>query len=688
MNHQITGRLDLAERLYREILRADPTHAAANHCIGMLCVQQRRASDGLHHLLAALEVNPQSPDYWLGYMEALLSSGRTDEATTTLALGRQHGLEGSAVENFARRLNAEVESRAANTMESAMLASLRSGGFGEAREAARALTERFPARGLGWKTWGALLWAVGQTDEAVAAMKVSTRLMPQDAEAHINLGATLIKLERLDEAETCLKTAIEIDPGSAVAYAHLGNVYQLQHRFIEAEAPLRRSIILSPNDIEHHEVQRRTSLLFVLSHNPAVSADDLFAEHCRVGAHWEAGLVSPQPRHSNPADPVRRLKIGFVSGDFYNHPIASFIEPVLALLQDYQRLELHAYYNHDLEDEVTARLRGYFHHWRTVSTLSNVQLAGRIRDDGIDILIDLSGHTLRNRLAAFALKPAPIQVSWIGYPGTTGLRAMNYYLTDRHWLPPGQFDRHFTERLVYLPAVAPFQACASAPAVKALPALQTGALCFGSFNRLGKINASTILLWSGLLRAVPSAKMLIGGVALDGQKLALIEQFAANGIVRERLTFHPRSDMNSYLALHHQVDICLDSTPYSGGTTNNHAAWMGVPTLTLAGPTPAGRQGAAVMGYLGLDAFIATDAADFIEKGVYWANHLVELSALRAELRDRCRLSPLRQPAVVVAALEHALRHMWTRWCAELPPDSFHSSDVESPAHPNPITLL
>jgi predicted O-linked N-acetylglucosamine transferase (SPINDLY family) len=212
----------------------------------------------------------------------------------------------------------------------------------------------------------------------------------------------------------------------------------------------------------------------------------------------------------------------------------------------------------------------------------------------------------------------------------------------------------------------------------ALPALEAGGLCFGSFNRLGKINASTVHLWSGLLLALPTAKLLIGGMALDGQHGALIEQFAAHGIARERLTFRPRCDMNSYLALHHQVDICLDSTPYCGGTTTNHALWMGVPTLTLAGSTPAGRQGAALMGHLALDEFIAHDAADFVGKGVYWSDHLSALADVRRGLRERCARSPLQQAELIVAGLEGALRQMWRRWCAGLPAESFDASDAQS----------
>jgi predicted O-linked N-acetylglucosamine transferase (SPINDLY family) len=701
----------------------------------MLNVQMRRPSDGLPHLLAALETNPQNPDYWLGYLEALLLAGQTDDAKETLALGLQHGLAGAATLDFAKRLEARLsqptakelpatptsppespklrradrrrDGRLAQKQEGALLATLRQGNAAAALAQARTLTDRFPERGAGWKIFGALLWAQGSPDEALAAMQTAAHLMPQDAETHYNLGTTLIKFERFEEAETCLKRALEIDPGFAAPHARLGNVYQLQGRNAEAEASIRSAISLRPDDAAAYDelgfllwlkgenepalscIRRSieinpdnahgfSNLLVLLSQNPAADADSLFAEHCRFGEYFETQLRAFWPVHSNSPDPDRCLQVGLVSGDLYNHAVANFIEPVLARLSHYPGVELHAYYNNATEDNVTLRLRGHVKHWHRVSALSDIELVKQIMDDHIDILIDLSGHSALHRLLAFARKPAPIQASWIGYPGTTGLRAMDYFLADRHFLPPGQFDRYFTEKLVYLPAQAPFQPYASAPPVNALPALATGSITFGSFNRINKINAATIALWSELLRALPQAKMIIAGIPQEVQHNKLIDQFAAENIAPDRLTFHPRCSMDSYLALHHQVDICLDTYPYTGGTTGIHAVWMGVPTLTVAGPTPAARQGAAILSQVGLDGFTATDVADFVAKGLHWASHLSALAGVREGLRRSLQQSPSRQADAIAAALEHALRHMWRRWCANLPAESFHSSAPES----------
>ena len=324
---------------------------------------------------------------------------------------------------------------------------------------------------------------------------------------------------------------------------------------------------------------------------------------------------------------------------------------------------MHAYYNFSAEDPVTRRFKDYFAQWTPVFTLSDSALAETIRRDEIDILIDLSGHTGGNRLLTFARKPAPVQASWMGYPGTTGLGAMDYYFADRQFLPLAEFASQFTEKLVHLPANAPFLPYKSAPAVNALPASVRGHVTFGSFNRLSKVRGSTVALWSHLLRALPDARVIIGGLPEHGGAEQLVNWFAREGIDRERLTLHARSDLDTYLRLHQDVDICLDTIPYTGGTTTAHALWMGVPTLSIAGHTPAARQGAALLARAGLDNFIATDRQDFVHRGITLATDLGALAETRSGLRDRCRASKAHDPKVIADGVERALRTMWQRWC-------------------------
>jgi len=702
---QIAGRLDLAEGIYREILRAQPLHAAANYCFGILLVHVKRPGDGLPHLLAALNGSPQVPDYWLGCLEALLLLDKIEEAGQLLASARQNTVTGTALDEFAQRLEAKRSasaprlpaatrcgapadiqakssapapaSRLAKTLsprqqENQLNELIGQTRFVEALALARQLTEHYPKRGLGWKVAGALLWAEGDQANALAAMRTAVRLMPQDAEGLRNLGSVLIKTEAFEESERYLRRSLHIGPASVALLTDLGNCCISLGRNAEGQALYRRAIALSAQEpVSTESDWAHTNLLMALSHDPAVDADSLFAEHRRIGERIEERAPQSWPRHANDPDPDRRLQLGFVSGDFCNHAVVNFIEPVLAQLRNSPNLELHAYCNNDQTDAVTRRLRGYMQHWHQVRSLSARQLADQIMADKIDLLIDLSGHTALNRLAAFAHKPAPIQASWIGYPGTTGLRAMDYYLADRHLLPPGQFEHSFTEKIAYLPSGWTFEPHANSPPVNRLPALDAGFVTFGSFNRSAKLNPFTLRLWSRLLRETPSSIMILAGIPLLERRQSFLEFFNAEGIVSERLAFFPRSDMDTYLALHNQVDICLDTFPYTGGTTTNHALWMGVPTLTLPGQTPASRQCAANLSHLGLEGFIAENPDDFVRKGLLWSTEITGLAEVRSGLRERWLKSPLRQPETVASGFDAALRHMWRRWCKDQPAQSF-----------------
>lgn len=399
--------------------------------------------------------------------------------------------------------------------------------------------------------------------------------------------------------------------------------------------------------------------------------ESVFKAHFRFGERFEAPLANRQHTHPPGSDPDRKLRIGFVSADFWNHAVFHFIEPILDPLRKYEMLDLHAYYNNYINDTGTQRLKTLFDHWTDVANLSDSKLAEQIHSDSIDILIDLSGHTAGNRLLCFAFKPAPVQASWIGYPGTTGLRSIDYYLADRYMLPPGRFDHQFTEKIVRLPAIAPFQLSPDAPEVNALPALTNGHFTFGSFNRPNKLSERVIALWSQLLGAVPDSVMLLGGMVEEAGRKHILDWFNKAGVSADRLRFHPRAGMREYLQLHHQVDLCLDTFPYNGGTTTNHALWMGVPTLTLAGANMAGRCGAANLSHAGLEAFIVESPDEFVERGLYWVTHLSQLAEVREGLRERLLNSPLRNPELLAASLAQALRQMWTRHCTGLPPESF-----------------
>ncbi|EEA03760.1 Tetratricopeptide TPR_2 repeat protein [Burkholderia sp. H160] len=585
----------------------------------------------------------------------------------------------------------------------------------EAATSARKMAERYPDHGFGWKVLAVALHRLTQYDEALKYARIAHDLWPNDedtlqvlasvlaskglhaeaeakcrrlielspkrAEGHRVLSIILQETGRLDEAEQFARSSMELDPTSSFTPNSLGVTLMQQGRLADAIDEFRRALAIDPNfELAYN------NLLFCMTHNEAIAPDELFAEHRRFAEHFEAPLKPNWPRHENARDPERALRVGFISGDFCRHAVASFLEPVAAHLSRDPKLSLYAYSNTYLDDSTTASLRKIFGHWRHVVGMSDETVAGMVRADGIDILIDLAGHTAHNRLGTLARKPAPIQACWIGYPGTTGLDAVDYFIADRLWVPSDRFRNQFSEKIAYLPAVAPFVADPICPPVNALPALHKGYVTFGSFNRMDKLRRDVVALWSRLMHAVPNSRMVIGAMPRDGSLGKLPDWFEEEGIARDRLDFMPRASVPVYLQQHHRVDFCLDSFPFSGLTTALHSLWMGVPTLTLPGETVPGRSGLTAMTHVGLANFVARDKDDFVRKGVALASDLPALAALRAGLRERCGQSPVFRPELVAETVAQALRIMWRRWCDGLPAESFDVSESANPSAPQPAS--
>lgn len=611
----------------------------------------------------------------------------------------------------------------------------------EAEPLARRLTEEFPEHGFAWKILGSVLHQLGRLEESLMLQKKIVGLRPNDHEAHFNLASEFHQQGHLDEAVRSYLQALGLQPNNATAYSNLGHIFKLsglateaeiycrqaialdpnmanahnnlgnalngQGKFLEAEASYRQALALAPNRAETYnnlaialQDQGRwqdakkcftralqlkpdwaaaySNMLYCLSHDVHTQPQELHTEHMEFGVRFEAPLRAHWQTATNTKDPARQLHIGFVSADLYDHALTNFLEPVFKALALEQGLVIHAYYTHIYDDAATQRLRGYFAQWHACAGLTDEMLAAQIRADGIDILIDLTGHTAHNRLLTFARKPAPIQVSWLGYLGTTGLQAMDYFLCDDFWIPPRVLDWQLSEKAAYLPGAVVFQPSELAPAINVLPALHRGYLTFGSFNRPNKLNQSVIVLWSMLLKKLPQTRMLLAGLPRDSQE-TLLRHFAQEGIALDRIDFYSRSNLTNYLTLHNQVDLCLDTFPFGGGATSANAAWMGLPTLCLAGDTPASRFGSAMMHQLGLDGFIATDIEDFITKGIYWSQNLTELANIREGMRARFRASSLGQPGQFAGHLTTMLRTMWQRWC-----DNFPAAAITiAPASPN-----
>ena len=491
---------------------------------------------------------------------------------------------------------------------------------------------------------------------------------------HARLWALMCSIAKengnLTVAEICARKALSITPTHTTSIVNLGAVLSAQSRSEEAVQWMRKAIEASPNELVYY-----TNYLFALLHSNTISPEYLFTEHQRFGramSRWvkQQGITLPL---NNNRDPDRRLRIAFVSGDLGLHPVTNFIRPIWDAL-DREQFELYAYQTSNRYDMVTRELKMSSHGWCEAQNMSPLELAKRINQDEIDILIDLSGHTDYNRLQAFGLKPAPVSVSFIGYLGTTGMDEMDYYMMHDGIAQPGELESQFTEALIYLPFNQPFSLFNNIPDVIPCPALQSGTFTFGSFNRVSKINDSVLVAWAEILKRCENSRLLIGSITDEKVMQRYIDRFVALGIDESRLVMRKRATMDEYMAMHNEVDLLLDTFPYPGGTTANYGLQMGVPSLTYAGQTPIMRQGAAGMRQYGLHEYVANSVDDYIERAVAIASDVNSLNETRLTLRDRITTEGNvgGSPAVY---FEAALREAWKRYCRGESASSFSVKD-------------
>ncbi|MGI4938144.1 MAG: tetratricopeptide repeat protein, partial [Janthinobacterium lividum] len=327
------------------------------------------------------------------------------------------------------------------------------------------------------------------------------------------------------------------------------------------------------------------------------------------------------------------------------------------------RFEVFCYYNHYTDDDASRRIAALADHWLPCRAWSDDVMAARIRSDAIDILVDLSGHTAHNRLLVFARKPAPVQMTWIGYQSTTGLESMDYRLTDFAMDPPGATDLFHSETILRIVSSASFKPSVYRLPVNRLPALSSGTFTYACLNQLTKITPQAIGVWSNILRTLPHSRMMLGNVNDAATRQRLLEKFAAHGIDETRLVLHSRMSLAEYLALHHDIDLCLDSFPYNGGTTTLHAISMGVPTVTMEGVTPVARAGWAINAGAGLFEFVVKDQEHYIAKALAAASDLPALDALRQVLPARIQPAEESEDNATLRYFQEVVREIWTGWC-------------------------
>lgn len=600
------------------------------------------------------------------------------------------------------------------------------GRYGEAEALARSMTADYPRYGFGWKVLGtvtarssdALLplqkaadllpndfevhynlgliqQELGLLDEAVSSYQRALQINPAYAQGHNNLGVTLQELGRLADAEASYRKAVEIDPGYVNALHNLGLVLQAQGRADEAEVIHRRTLSLKPDHAGAHcnlgTVQLGMGRLddaatsyrqalqlkpdFVVAHSNLIFCMDMAdtsnsAELQRERARWADVHAAPLWQdmvYSNDCTLGRRLRIGYVSADFREHSASKVFGGMLTQY-DRTQFEVYAYSNSKIKDDrYTELFRKNVTAWRSIAGLSDQMVASMILDDKIDILVDLSGHTAGNRLLVFARRPAPIQVTALGYAAGTGMRAMDAFFTDRVMVPADE-QHYYREHVRYLPCALGLFTMDEFPEVNALPALSNGSVTFGSFNRIGKASIDTYRTWARILQAVPNSRLLLKTGEFDDAAVRerIAGHFVADGVAAERIVMQGKTSWQEHMRSYHSVDIALDPFPHGGGVTALEGLVMGVPVITLRWPTLTGRISASVMTTLGLTDWIAQTHQQYIKLAINKAGDLQSLSALRATLRARMNASVLGNQTIFVGAVEQEYRRLWQEWCTNL----------------------
>ncbi len=511
--------------------------------------------------------------------------------------------------------------------------------------------------------FGVICQASGNYPEAEKQFRIAVDLKADYAEAMNNLGAMAGERGGLEEAIAWTQRAVAINPRYADAFNNLGNSFMRQGRVEEALAAYRNAIGAKPE-----LAPAWSNMLLTMHYQPDMPPRDMFEQH----AHWGkrlaelTGGTKSKVQYANDRNPDRRLKIAYLSGDYRTHSVAFFILPILEA-HDRKNVEVFCYSDVSRPDAITETARTAADQWRDILGLPDVQVAQRIWQDQIDILIDLTGHTNGNRLGALTHKPAPVQVTYLGYPNTTGVTQIDYRLTDSFADPPGESDTLSVEKLIRLdPCAWCFRPHPRAPEASALPSDSKNHVAFGSFNAIAKVNDRVITTWSKILHAIPTSRLMIktGAMMEDASRKRIADRFARHGIDAGRLELTGHIlDVAAHLGAYGQIDIALDTFPYNGTTTTCEAMWMGVPVITLAGQAHAGRVGESLLKNVGLGELVAGSDEEYIRLATELAGDRDRLRTLRQGLRQRMLNSPIMNAPAMAGRLEAAYRTIWRNWC-------------------------
>ena len=636
------GDLGGAEALCRLALRQDSRCAEALHLLGCLAAQRGSADEAVGLLSQAIAIDRKAAAYHYNLANVLMGQGRMDEAISHYRKAIKLKPDYALAHN---NLGLALAPRAPEEALKALLAATR---------IQPDLAEAQFNLGNAWK-------ALGRLDSAVQSYREALGRGYRSADVHYNLANTLKAAGRLEEAEQSYREALSLKGEDAQALTNLAGTLLEQGRQEDAICAYREALSIDERDTLAHS--GLITALCYLSPDPAQVCREATAWHSRHAAPLRQGTGS----FPNSPDPVRRLRVGYCSPDFRHHAAAYFIEPLLAH-HDHGDFEILCYSDVGQPDTVSSRLRGHADKWTDCAGMGDEDMARRIEEDGVDILVDLAGHTAGNRLRVFTRKPAPLQVSWFGLPATTGLKSMDYRFSDGILDPAEDSESYYSERLIRLSRFyACFQPDAGSPEVRETPALRKGYVTFASFNNFAKVTPQIMESWAEILGAAPSSRLLLkaAGLTDPGFGGKVRQFFEAKGIGSERILLQGKSGIGDFLALHGEVDAVLDTYPFNGGVTTCHALWMGVPVITLAGRGAAARVGKSILTRLGLQELVADTPQGYRELAAALAHQPEHLDNLRKEMRARMEMAGLLDGKGFAREVEGAYREIWRVWCAK-----------------------
>ena len=606
IEHHQAGRFQEAEQVYRNILRQDPNQRDALHLLGAVAHQTGRNAEAVHFIQQAIKIDGSQAVF--------------------------HNSLGSVYQSLGHFAAAAA-----------------------CYQQSLSLDQNYPE---GHNNLGMVLLDLGRHEEAATVLQRAVQLRPDYANAYNNLGISLKLLGRFAEATAAFRRGLQSRESFWEAHFQLGNILKDQGRVAEAIESYERVL-----EYEPHAVTTQNNLLCTLHYRDGITLEELAAAHARFDRVFGETYRQRLQPHANDRNPDRPLRIGFVSPDLHSHPVGFFTVRMFEQL-DREQVEATCYHNSLTNDPITARIRSAASSWRDVHGWSDDRLAEAIREDKIDILFDMTGHTRDSRLLVFARKPAPIQISWAGYVGTTGLRTMDYLLADGHEVPP-EAEPHYCERVLRMPdGYVSYEPPACAPPVSPLPALEQGHVTFGSFNNQAKLGPQTVATWSRVLHRVPRSRLVLKYYAMSNPTVAgrLREMFASHGIEPDRVDFLGTTSHAEQLQQYRGIDIALDPFPYNGGLTTLEALWMGVPVVTCPGETFAGRHSLSHLSNVGLTTTIAGDLDDYVDLAASLAADLPALARLREGLRERMQSSPLCDGERFARNFERIMRGVWREW--------------------------